>query len=112
MDLDQLRQRRFTPTWGDNDKDATPWQILFTPPTVGQFDAYTAACSGEDADSNEAAKAILADCITGHEGLMSGGKSVSGEDAFDFLTANPALFLETFRHVIAEATISRDEGKK
>jgi hypothetical protein len=116
MDINTLRQRRYTPRWGDNHKDKkNAWVIVFTPPTVGQFDSYRLAIEGKE-DRVEAhasaGRSFIEASIVAHERLTKNGKAMDLDDALSFIMENRTLFNEVLDHFYGEATLTKAEGKK
>jgi hypothetical protein len=126
MDLNRWKRRRFIPTWGDNHEEDDPCVVVFAPPTVGWMSRWREIVSNVPSLSDEEAvksleqwtsgvigfrSELFSDLILGVEGLTMDGKAVSREQAIEFIQDNEALREEVFLAIIAEGTVSKDEGK-
>ena len=127
MELSKWKRRRFTPTWGDNHEEPEPCVIVFSPPSVGWMARWREIVAGvpktseEDsfvdrlevwAKDGETFRAeMFEDLILGIENLTLDGKDVSRTDAVEFIQDNEGLREEVFLAIIAEGTLTKDEGK-
>ena len=134
-DLNSWRKRRFTPAWGDNRNEPEPCVVVFSPPTVGWMSrwreiAISAPRMGGDfaarlqegeglaeqvdewtGNLDSFRRELLDELVCSVEGLTEEGKSISREKALDFILENEGLREEVFHAIIAEGTVSADQGK-
>jgi len=131
MEISKWKRRRFTPTWGDNDKEPEPCVVVFAPPSVGwmarwrelaiQAPNLTAEAAAEPGYVDKVTEwsssihgfrdDLLNDLVLAVESLTLDGKAVSREEGIEFILDNEGLREETFLAIIAEGTLTAPEGK-
>lgn len=131
MEISRWKRRRFTPTWGDNHEEPEPCVIVFAPPSVGWMARWRelaiaapniTAENLEDPDYlksvtewSESVKLfredLIRDLVLSIDSLTLDGKSITREEGIDFILDNEGLREEVFLAIIAEGTLTKDEGK-
>lgn len=131
MELSRWKRRRFTPTWGDNHTEPEPCVIVFAPPSVGWMARWRelaiaapniTAENLEDPDYlksvtewSESVKLfredLIQDLVLSIDSLTLDGKSITREEGITFILDNEGLREEVFLAIIAEGTLTKDEGK-
>lgn len=131
MEVSKWKRRRFTPTWGDNDKEPEPCVIVFAPPSVGWMSRWRELAlqapnlTPENVAEPEYLKKIsewsssiqsfrddmLSDLVLAIESLTLDGKAVSLEEGLAFVLDNEGLREEVFLEIISEGTLTVAEGK-
>ncbi len=135
MDLNAWKRRKFTPTWGGNDKEPEPCRIVYHPPSVGWMtrwrevavqspilgaddltdrlkeDGFQEKLSEWTEGFQTFREELVRGLVVGVENLTMDGKDVALDEALDFVMDNEGLREEVFAAIIAAGTLGEAAGK-